>query len=419
MIKKIGISLLLAFTMLVSIFNVGTITTAYARACTTIPECREIQRMTRDNIAGFLEEEEELSEEIAVVQAKITDLRSQVSDLEDTISVRKSEIAILTAELADLAEEVENNLEVLYETEARTEVLVDEISQRMRITQRVNNTNSFLAILSESTNLTDFLRVTRTFSRIALEDAELMEELNDLIEFQENLLIELAEQRDQIESSRIERQTRVAELEEKQANLREFQNELVKNETQLQDALAQLYEDRTSEEELLAMAIEMQEILERTPPPQVTTPISPSGVQTPNASGLAHPMPGSRVTSEFGPRWGTHHSGIDLVVDGNPSAAILSAAAGTVTLAGWNDSMGWWVIISHNINDQRVDTVYAHLRYSPPISAGEVVSQGQVIGTKGNTGNSFGAHLHFEVHPGGFAWGSPRGVNPRQWVSFN
>ena len=147
-----------------------------------------------------------------------------------------------------------------------------------------------------------------------------------------------------------------------------------------------------------------------------------SGVQIPNIYGLAHPMPNAVVTSEFGPRWGTHHAGIDLVVNGNARANILAAASGVVTLSGWHDSMGNWVIISHNINGQRVDTVYAHLRYSPPVRVGQVVLQGDVIGVKGNTGHSFGAHLHFEVHPGGWhpdthSWQN-RGVNPRDWIDF-
>jgi len=127
-------------------------------------------------------------------------------------------------------------------------------------------------------------------------------------------------------------------------------------------------------------------------------------------------MPGARATSEFGPRWGRHHAGIDLVVSGNPSAPVLAAATGTVTINQWHNSLGWYVVISHNINGQRVDTLYAHLRYQPSVGVGTVVSQGQRVGTKGNTGQSFGAHLHFEVHPGGWAWGNS--VNPRLWINF-
>ena len=128
-------------------------------------------------------------------------------------------------------------------------------------------------------------------------------------------------------------------------------------------------------------------------------------------------MPGARATSHFGLRNGRHHAGVDLQIWGDFNAPILAAASGTVTLAGWHNSMGNWVIISHNINGQQVDTVYAHLSVLS-VSAGDPVSQGDVIGNKGTTGFTFSnGHLHFEVHPGGFAWGQNRGVNPCGWIS--
>ena len=49
-----------------------------------------------------------------------------------------------------------------------------------------------------------------------------------------------------------------------------------------------------------------------------------------------------------------------------------------------------------NSNGSRIYTIYGHLS-SVNVSAGQTVSQGQVIGYSGNTGNSYGAHLHFEV----------------------
>ena len=142
---------------------------------------------------------------------------------------------------------------------------------------------------------------------------------------------------------------------------------------------------------------------------------------------LTHPMPGARVSAngEFGWRNGSWHAGIDLAHSNN--ASVLAASSGIVTLAGWDNfnspsQMGWWVIISHNINGQRVDTVYAHLRDRPLVSVGQTVRRGQQIGIQGNTGHSFGDHLHFEVHPGGWhpnnGWPSQRGVNPRNWINF-
>ena len=425
MLKKIGISLLLAFAMLISAFNVGIGTTVHATApCTSLAECRDLQRETRDNIAEYIEQEGELGDEITEVQTEISELRGEISELEGRIDVLQSEIDVVENEISALVEDIDTNLEILEDTDEQIEILLDEVSRRMRVTQHFNNTNSFLTALSEAESLTGLIRVTRRFSRFALDDAELMEELAQLVEDQEVLLAELDEQLESLEARRAEREEHRIELEAEQANLEGAQYELVLRETEMQDRLYELNMARVDEEALLAAIEEAEEILLRTPPPPVTTNNgsnnnSSSGTpQTPNESGLAHPMPGATVSSEWGPRWGGHHAGIDLIVLGNPSAPVLASASGTVTTARFDSGFGWYIIISHNINGQRVDTLYAHLRYQPPVSVGDVVSQGDRVGTKGSTGWSTGPHLHFEVHPGGFSWGSHRGVNPRLWINF-
>jgi len=418
MFKKVGISLLLAFTMLVSTFNAGIVTVAYATApCTTLEECRELQQTTRDNIAELLEEEAEMNEYIEELQTEISTLRDEIDEIEERVGVLESDIEDLAIELAGLAEIIEENLVVLQGIEARIEILIEDISQRMRITQRVNNTNSFLAVLAEAESLADFVRRARTFNRFASEDAESMDELVDLISAQEDLLFELEGQRDQFQQQTDQLELLRSELEIEQANLEVDQVELIEREAEMLDKLYELNANLIEEEEMLETIVEAEAILARTPPPPTMTSSNLITLsQTPNSSGLAHPMPGARVTSEFGARGGRHHAGIDLVIVGNQSAPIVAAAAGTVTTNQWHNSLGWYIVISHNINGQRIDTLYAHLRYQSSVGVRSVVSQGDRVGTKGNTGNSFGAHLHFEVHPGGWAWGNS--VNPRRWIEF-
>jgi len=443
MFKKMGISLLLGVVMFVSIVHVGLVTTVYANpTCRTVAECRDLQRTARDNIAEIMEQEEELRRDIVEVQDEISRLRSEITTLENTIRTLAAEIEALEADIADLVIETAINLEILDETADQIDDLIDQIAGRMRLAQRANNRNSLLVMLSEAEDLTTFLRITRRFSSIATDDAAFMDELTELVEFQENLLVELAEQQEELEARRVLRQLRVEEVAQQQANLEATQYTLIAREVEMQDILYLLYEDRLSEEEVLAMAAQIQEVLERTPPPvaPASSPASsnsapsqtgsgsssgagsPSGTQVANTGGLAHPMPGGRMISAYGWRNGRPHHGVDIVVNGNTRANILAAAAGTVTLSGWHNSMGNWVIISHNLDGQRVDTVYAHLRYSPPVSVGQVVAQGEVIGVKGSTGHSSGPHLHFEVHPGGFSWSSNsmttfRGTNPCNWIS--
>ena len=118
------------------------------------------------------------------------------------------------------------------------------------------------------------------------------------------------------------------------------------------------------------------------------------GDTTPSSQGLIWPVSGP-VTSPFGYRWGRLHAGIDIGVPyGTP---IHAAASGTVVLAGWTGGYGNYTCIDHGGG---LATCYGH-QSAYAVSGGAQVSQGQVIGYVGNTGHSFGAHLHFEVRING------------------
>jgi murein DD-endopeptidase MepM/ murein hydrolase activator NlpD len=123
-------------------------------------------------------------------------------------------------------------------------------------------------------------------------------------------------------------------------------------------------------------------------------PSSQSQDSTPSSSGLIWPVSGP-VTSPFGYRWGRLHAGIDIGVGyGTP---IHAAASGAVVIAGWVSGYGNYTCIDHGGG---LATCYGH-QSSFAVGVGASVSQGQVIGYVGNTGHSFGAHLHFEVRING------------------
>ena len=118
-------------------------------------------------------------------------------------------------------------------------------------------------------------------------------------------------------------------------------------------------------------------------------------------STLSSPVDGT-VTSEFGPRWGRNHDGIDIAAP--TGTAIRAAACGSVTLAGQQSGYGNMVCITHT---NEFSTCYAHMsRFA--VSQGARVQQGQVIGYVGCTGSCTGPHLHFETRVNGQAQ-DPRG----------
>lgn len=112
------------------------------------------------------------------------------------------------------------------------------------------------------------------------------------------------------------------------------------------------------------------------------------------------------VTSRFGARWGSTHTGIDI---GAPTGTTIKAAAGgTVIFSGWKGTLGKLVVVSHG---NGVQTYYAHCS-SLLVSAGQTVSAGQLIAKVGNTGRSTGPHLHFEIRLNGSA------INPQSYIGF-
>lgn len=119
---------------------------------------------------------------------------------------------------------------------------------------------------------------------------------------------------------------------------------------------------------------------------------------------FAHPCPGMTYQSSyFGEvRYGigdtTPHKGHDYAAPaGTP---IYAAAAGTVVIAGYSNSAGYWVVIDHG---DGLTTKYMHMYTQPYVSAGQSVEKGQNIGGVGTTGQSTGNHLHFQVEEYGIA----------------
>lgn len=111
------------------------------------------------------------------------------------------------------------------------------------------------------------------------------------------------------------------------------------------------------------------------------------------------------VSDTFGTRKGTHF-GIDIAAQrGTP---VVSVADGVVTKSYYSNTYGHVVFIEHT---DGYETVYAHL-HKRMVNANDVVYQGEQIGIVGNTGQSRGNHLHFEVHDSNWTVSKKNAVDP-------
>lgn len=98
-----------------------------------------------------------------------------------------------------------------------------------------------------------------------------------------------------------------------------------------------------------------------------------------------------RQTSPFGPRWGRLHAGLDL--DLNTGDPVYSMFEGLVRISQFSDTYGNVVVVRH---PNGLETLYAHMS-ARWVSPGQYVQAGNTLGLGGNTGRSYGSHLHFET----------------------
>lgn len=143
----------------------------------------------------------------------------------------------------------------------------------------------------------------------------------------------------------------------------------------------QVYETEILKQEVLMEAV--PKIVER------GTQIPPTYIK---------PLYGGWLSSGFGYRsfrGGSNHYGVDWACP--TGTTIYASSGGTVTRAGWSSSYGYCVYIQH---PDGIETRYAH-NSKVLVSVGQTVSQGQAIALSGNTGDSSGPHLHFELRING------------------
>ncbi len=115
----------------------------------------------------------------------------------------------------------------------------------------------------------------------------------------------------------------------------------------------------------------------------------------------------ARMSSHFGGRKRRWHYGVDLAMPtGEP---IYAAFDGIVRISKYNNSYGNLIVIRHF---NGLETYYAHMSQRD-VNAGDTVNAGAVIGLCGNTGRSYGSHLHFEIRCMGKA------MNPEYVVDCN
>jgi murein DD-endopeptidase MepM/ murein hydrolase activator NlpD len=377
----------LLLTMIIGIVCSGPL---LVEASETLPEIRDQRLDLKQDVMKkeadvkamgeveqkYLTELKALDDEAALVNEKIRNLHSIIELSDQTSEMMKKEIDELGARIVN-----RENL----------------IKERLRTMQIQDGLGIYVDIIFDSKNLSQLFDAAKAVSTIMKADKEL------LAKHQADLLIMKEKEKDlqkrivSLENDQKEMQSLKAELQkkadEKQRLLDFVRKEKKENESELMD-MYEVYVNLASQEIAILKENQARRVEYLTANPEDVFIMPAAG----------------KLTSGYGPRWGRLHAGIDIA-DESPDAIVVAAASGTVIRSYYSATYGNCVLITHKIDGMTFTTLYAHLEKST-VTTGQSISKGEMLGYMGNTGDSRGKHLHFEIHEGQWNYEKSNSVNP-------
>jgi len=336
-----------------------------------------------------------LTEQLSAVAGQVRELEAGVRAQQARLSVLRGQLAGARARLAALDGTIARQTERLGRLRGEYRLALIRLEQRVRELYMTDGPDA-LAFVLGTASFADLIDNVDLLNRIGRQDERIAARVKASRDG-------VADARRRTKAARVE----AAHVEAAVASATSEQQGVVSRLVASRDALvaarrdksatlASIRDDRASTlAEIDALEEQSAVLAERIRQAQQQSSSVP--VVVPSGSGvLGWPVSGP-VTSGFGLRWGRMHEGIDIAVaEGTP---VRAAGAGTVIYAGWMGGYGNLVVVDHG---NGLSTAYAH-NSSLGVGVGQSVTAGQVVSYSGNTGNSTGPHVHFEVRVNGSA----------------
>lgn len=410
----------------------------------------------RKQINALQEDRKDIKNQITDLQAQYEQTSDDIADIVARKNVIDQEIGLLHTEIININEQISaysvliaDQQEELDEAQARFDELNADCKTRIQAMEE-EGTVSYWEVLFKANSFSDLLDRLNMVEEIASSDTRRLQELSDAAQRVETAQQELAAEKSELEGTRTELDNAQNELDVKRQEADDLIVQLIAKGEELKQQQIDL---EAEDEELLAEIARKEEEYNQAkfdewlaymatyvPPTTVapTIPISdPDGNNSGTNSGTTNNGSGSSsgsssstdsgvtigsswlvpcsykmLTSPFGlresPTTGasTYHQGVDL--SANAGTPIVASRGGTVTIASYSNSAGYYVTINHG---DGFSSIYMHMT-NYIVSSGQKVNQGQTIGYVGKTGIATGNHLHFGIALNGSY------VNPCNYVGL-
>ena len=381
-VRILAIIALVAF-LAVSVITIMPLSASAQSAQSKLKDSQAKQEELKDKINDANNKISANSKQKKKLDAAIDEVQAEIDALNVKINASNAKISAKEAELNKAEQESKQQYES-YSTRAKMLV------ERGSIT--------YLEVLLNSKSFSDLLARFSVIKQVVQYDSLRLDELKAVEEEIAAIKKELEAEKQVLVDLKANETTQMSSLSAKRAQSQQMIDSLKNDKAAFEKALAeQEAAEAAARAEIARLAAAQSSS------GTVKVPSSYSGSMITPASGPITSYYGSRIHPVTGKR--KTHTGMDY--GAAYGSNIVAAAAGTVLVSGYNSGgYGNYVIINHGGG---ITTLYAHAS-SLLVSAGQSVSQGQVIAKVGSTGYSTGPHIHFEVQVNGKA------VNPMPYL---
>lgn len=386
----------------------------------------QAQQQTAENDSKIDEAEkkkEEIANEKSETMKTVENLITKISDAETDVENLQDKVESLQTQISDKEKDIQQ-MEAEYTKQ-------EELLDTRIVAMYERSQTSFLDVFLNASSMTDALAKYYAASELFESDKELIQATKDQKAKIESEKTELENNKKELDSSLAEQKTKVNELQSLKSEKQSYANKLTQDEKEVQKEIEELQADnRQIEKEVKEAEKKYQKQLEELAKQQQQNQNSnnsnsknSSSSDTSSSTGTGYfmkPISGGTVSANGYYSSGKFHGAIDYAV--SVGTTVMAAADGVVmTTADLTSSYGTHVVIRHANGMQ---TYYGHgTRGSICVKPGQIVKKGEKIMLSGNTGNSSGPHLHFEVRVSPYsysysatAYGQDCRVDPNKYM---
>ena len=324
----------------------------------------------------------------------MADIVAQKEAIDQEISLLSTKIETTNAQISAYSQLIADTQDELDSAEEELRALSEQHRDRVRAMEEGGSV-SYWEVIFEANSFTDLLDRLNMMQEISDADQRRLQEMRIAADIVTATQMTLESEKTDLEATREELSATEAQLEIKRTESDGVLRELEKKSEEFELLLEQ---SEMLQDDLMQELAAKEKELKQAKYDEYLAKLALQGENPPSNASWVTPVSGYTLTSPFGMR--THpilgyqrmHNGIDMAcAQGTP---IYATRAGTVTTASYQaGGAGYYVSINHL---DGFSSVYMHMT-NYVVSAGQSVSQGQLIGYVGSTGLSTGPHLHFGI----------------------